>query len=363
MNKATEQVTNAVAGTSKSFSAATSRPVASAAVMIWMSLAIFALAKSVVTLLTEIGAANPIDGRNPISFCNVLFVGNIIAALSLFVLHRKDWTKANFKRLSFNDWAGILVMGVLAGALAPALGFLALENTTVSNVVFLGRIEPIVFMVLATVFLNDRPDGWGIAGSAISFAGVLAILYLSGVESGGLMFGKGEVYALMTALALALGTLLSKVWLKSVPFGIFAVLRMVVGAIIYFLWAYHFFGPIHFADVLAPIVWQWMLLYGIVIVAGGQTLFLLGVRNARGQDVALAQSFSPIAAVIFAFLLLGEVPGPAIVTGGPIILAGIFIAQAGGWYEKRLERQRSEAKRLTSSEMMEIEARETFRGV
>lgn len=334
-----------------------------AAIMVWASLAIFALAKSVVTLLTEIGAANLIDGRNPISFCNVLFVGNIIAAVTLFALHRKDWTSENFKRLRFGDWLGILVMGVLAGALAPALGFLALESTSVSNVVFLGRIEPIVFMVLATLFLNDRPDGWGIAGSAVSFSGVALIIYLNGLEQGGLMLGKGEVYALLTAVTLALGTLLSKAWLKSVPFGIFAVLRMVVGAVIYFFWAYHFFGPVHFADVLAPVVWQWMLLYGMVIVAGGQTLFLLGVRNARGQDVALAQSFSPLAAVIFAFLLLGEVPGMPILVGGTIILAGIFLAQAGGWYQRRLERQRSQSKRLTSSEIMEIEARETFRGV
>lgn len=363
MIESNEKASGTAASATKSARAAAGRPVARAAVMVWIALAIFALAKSVVTLLTEIGAANPIDGRNPISFCNVLFVGNIIAAFALFGLHRKDWTKENFKRLGPKDWAGILVMGVLAGALAPALGFLALENTTVSNVVFLGRIEPIVFMVLATVFLNDRPDAWGIAGSALSFAGVLTILYFNGVDAGGLMFGKGEIYALLTALTLALGTLLSKVWLKSVPFGIFAVLRMVVGAIIYFFWAYHFFGPVHFGDVLAPVVWQWMLLYGIVIVAGGQTLFLLGIRHARGQDVALAQSFSPIAAVIFAFILLGEVPGTSILIGGTIILAGIFLAQAGGWYQRRLERQRSEAKRLTSSEMMEIEARETFRGV
>ena len=67
-----------------------------------------------------------------------------------------------------------------------------------------------------------------------------------------------------------------------------------------------------------------------MIVAGGQTLFLLGVRNARGQDVALAQSFSPIAAVTFAFLILGEVPGNPVPIGGSIILLGIFVAQAAG---------------------------------
>ncbi|MDX2289200.1 MAG: DMT family transporter [Hyphomicrobiaceae bacterium] len=334
-----------------------------AALMVWVSLGIFALAKSVVALLTQIGAANPIDGRNPISFCNVLLVGNLIAAATLYALHHKDWTRENFARLTARDWIGILIMGVLAGALAPALAFLALENTTVSNVVFLGRIEPLVFMILAAVVLSDRPDRWSIVGSAISFVGVALILYLSGLESGGFMLGRGEVYALLAAVALAAGTLLSKIFLKSVPFGIFAVLRMLIGAVIYFFWAYYFFGPVHFADVFEPVLWQWMLVYGAIIVAGGQTLFLLGVRNARGQDVALAQSFSPIAAVIFAYLLLGEVPGWPIVIGGSVILLGIFIAQAGAWYARKLKEQRESIKRLTHSEVMEVEGREGFKGV
>lgn len=334
-----------------------------AAVMVWLALAIFALAKSVVVVLTGIGAANLIDGRNPISFCNVLFAGNLVAAVTFFVLHRKDWTAENFRKLTRSDWGGILIMGVLAGFAAPALGFLALAHTSVTNVVFLGRIEPIVFMVLAASVLKDRPDKWSATGAAVSFAGVVLIIYLITRDMGGFTLGIGEIYALLTAATLASGTLLSKMWLKSVPFGIFAVTRVMFGAVLYFSWAYYLYGPGHFVDLSAPIVWKWMLLYGAVIVAGGQTLFLLGVRNARGQDVALAQSFSPIAAVTFAFLILGEVPGNPVLIGGSIILLGIFVAQAGGWYSRRLEKQRRESKRLSNSEIMEIEGRETFRGV
>ena len=37
------------------------------------AIAIFGAANAVTRKITEIGAANLIDGRNPISFCNVLF--------------------------------------------------------------------------------------------------------------------------------------------------------------------------------------------------------------------------------------------------------------------------------------------------
>ena len=42
---------------------------------------IFAAGSPVTRKLIEIGANNLVDGRNPISFCNVLFVGNLCALL------------------------------------------------------------------------------------------------------------------------------------------------------------------------------------------------------------------------------------------------------------------------------------------
>ena len=325
--------------------------------MVWSALALFALAKSVIHILTEIGAANPVDGRNPISFCNVLFVGNVIAATTLFFIHRKDWTREKFANLSRGDWISILVMGVMSGALAPTFGFLALENTSVSNVVFLGRVEPVLFMVLATLILKDRPDGWAIFGSAVSAVGVGVILYLEGLKSGGFSLGTGELFAILTGVTLACGTVISKIRLNTIPFGIFAVLRMVIGAVFYFTWANYWFGPEHFIDVASPLLWQWMLLYGAVIVAGGQMLFLKGIGNSRGQDVSIAASFSPLLAVAFAYVLLDEVPNTPVIIGGTIICIGIFGAQIGSWYSRRRK------ERLQNSDVIEMEGRVTFRGV
>ena len=327
------------------------------ALMVWGALALFALAKSVVHLMTQIGAASPVEGRNPISFCNVLFVGNLVAAITLFFIHRNDWTRQKFASLSRADWLSIFVMGIMSGALAPTFGFLALESTSVSNVVFLGRVEPILFMILSTVILKDRPDAWAILGAAISAIGVGVILYLHGMESGGFMLGKGEIFAILTGVTLASGTIISKVRLKTIPFGIFAVLRMVIGAVFYFCWAYYWFGPKHFLDVASPLLWQLMLVYGAIIVAGGQFLFLKGIANSRSQDVSLAATFSPLIAVAFAYLLLGEVPGRPLIFGGAIICFGIFLAQFGAWYSRR------QKTRMENAEIIEMEGRLTFRGV
>ena len=57
---------------------------------LWIAILIFAAAASVVARLVEIGEANLIDGRNPISFCNLLFAGNLVAALTLLALYHRD---------------------------------------------------------------------------------------------------------------------------------------------------------------------------------------------------------------------------------------------------------------------------------
>src|SRR4028119_1050934 len=69
---------------------------------------IFAAANSVTRKLTEIGVQNLIDGRNPISFCNVLFVGNLCALSALILIYRQQWTVQSLKQLRWTDWLGLV---------------------------------------------------------------------------------------------------------------------------------------------------------------------------------------------------------------------------------------------------------------
>jgi hypothetical protein len=61
---------------------------------------VFATANSITRQLSNIGERNLIDARNPISLCNVLFVGNLCALIALIVLYRKQWNIQSLKQLS-----------------------------------------------------------------------------------------------------------------------------------------------------------------------------------------------------------------------------------------------------------------------
>src|SRR5919202_4402254 len=143
-----------------------------------LAIIIFAASSSVVRKLTEIGAQHLIDGRNPISFCNILFAGNICALCLLIFIYRKQWNAQNLKHLSRTDWLGLSGVAILEGALAPALIFTALSLTMVNNVVLIGRVEPPLTLALSILLLRERVNRWVVIGAVASFIGVVLTILL-----------------------------------------------------------------------------------------------------------------------------------------------------------------------------------------
>lgn len=317
---------------------------------------IFAAGSPVTRKLIEIGANNLVDGRNPISFCNVLFVGNLCALIVLLLIYGKDLSRSALKKLSLSDWFGVVGVAILAGALAPGLIFSALDITMVNNVVLISRIEPPIVLALSVFLLKERVNVWIVAGAVISFIGVVLTIVLQEPENVQNMMmevvesqiGLGEFMAAGGAIALAIATIISKVKLKAIPLSIFNIFRTAIGTIVFFVVVIGLFGPSHFTDVFSPFLWQWMLFYSLVIVVGGQLSWFQGLKTTGAADVSLASSFSPIAGILSAYLLLGEAPTMAQYIGGTVIMIGIVLNQVG---VKKLAAEKEEMPKVTEKEM------------
>ncbi|MEM8839297.1 MAG: DMT family transporter [Pseudomonadota bacterium] len=324
---------------------------------VWLAIIIFASANSIVLLIIDVGAANPVHGRNPINFCNVLFAGNVCACLTMIGLYRKEWTRENLSKLSKGDWASLVFLATITGALVPSLLFLALSNTGVTNTILVGRIEPLFLIALSVLFLREKASIWPTLGAAVCFFGVLLTFFL---ESGsdGLAIGRGELQAAAAAALTAVSTIIAKVRLKNISLGIFTVVRTGLGSIIFLIATIYLLGLEHFADLGSALLWQWMVFYGAVIVVGGQFFWFAGIKGAKTADVSVASSFTPIAGVIFAYLLIGEEPSNAVLIGGVIIILGIAVGQIGV-FKDRLP----VFKKPTAKTLIEREREVTFKGV
>ncbi|NJN58328.1 MAG: DMT family transporter [Leptolyngbyaceae cyanobacterium SL_5_9] len=304
-------------------------------VYLLLAVLIFGSASAVTRKLTELGMQYLIDGRNPISFCNVLFVGNLCALALLGVIYHHQWRVRLLRQLTWKQWLALVTVAVLGAAIAPTLIFTALSLTMVNNVILIGRIEPPLILILSIWLLQERVNGWVIAGAIISFIGVALTILLQPPGSDriamgmGINLGRGELLTAIAAIALAISTVISKVSLKQIPLGFFSSFRMLVGTIVFFVATIVLYTPAHFMDVTAPVLWQWMLLYSAVIVVGGQLCWFSGLQQSTSSEISLASTFNPIAGILAAYLILGEVPTVAQYIGGGVVLCGIVLNQVG----------------------------------
>lgn len=302
----------------------------------WIAVVIYAASNSIVTQLVDIGAMNPVgNGRNAITYSNLLLLGSLLSVVPMAVLFRKDLTRCNIQRLKPRDWRVMTLSAFLSSALTPGLFFFALANTTVTNVVLISRIEPPLFLLAAWVLLNERFSPRTMIAGLVALTG--AVVMISMNESGGMMgLGIGEWAAAAATLSYIASTLVTRKGLQDVPMGIFSVYRTIVGAGIYFVLAILIFGPDTFRDLLSPVLWSWIWVYAGVVIVFGQIAWNLALKHASSSDLALATSFSPLAAILIAMLLLGENPGAGLVPGAILISIAIFIGRMTGQRDSRL---------------------------
>ncbi len=299
-------------------------------IYLWIAVLIFGASNSITRKLTQIGEQHWINGHNPISFCNVLLVGNLCALLVFSLIYGHQLKRS--RQLSRQDWIALTLVSVLSGAIAPGLIFQALSFTSVNTVILIGRLEPPLVLLFSVWWLKMRVNRWEVLGAIVSFFGVFLTIVLqpNGLQIAG-QSGLGESFVAIAALCLAISTVISKSQLTRVPIGIFSVYRTGLSTIVFYAIASIAYGQDHFIDAFSPILWQWMLLYGSVIVVLGQLSWMRGLARSRLADAAIAGSFAPIAGIAAAFWILDEIPTTAQVIGGCVILAGVFSSQIGIW--------------------------------
>ena len=205
------------------------------------------------------------------------------------------------------------------------------------NIVLVGQIAPILTLALGIFFLGSPVNLWTISGSLVSFGGIALTIFLGnsgqGIAMPGFRIGLGEIFVLIASVINATNNVISRLQLQSIPLGIFTIYSNILGTIIFFLLANILYGPNHFAEVFSPFLWQWMIVYALVIVVLGKLCWLAGLKKASATELNVASLLNPILAIIMAYLILGEVPTAAQYIGGSLLLVGVILSFIGNLYQ------------------------------
>lgn len=209
------------------------------------------------------------------------------------------------------------VPGGLFLATNVAFYFTALKNTSVANATFIGALQPILVLILATRILGERLTRVQLAWMALALAGVASVVLGSGGFAG---VRLGDLLAVGALLAWAGYWLASKrvrARLTTVEYmtGLFLVASLAVTPVVLTATG----GQI---GVARSLDWLWIGLLGLVPGAGH---FLFNWAHGQVPAIisSLVQASMPVVATAAAFVILSEPVAAVQVAGGVFAVLAI----------------------------------------
>ncbi|MGP9652057.1 EamA family transporter [Glutamicibacter sp. AOP38-B1-38] len=259
----------------------------------------------------------------------------LVLAVPALLAMRGRWT------LLRTNWVSILLFGFFGVGACQLCYFLAVERLDVGVALLLEYLAPVLIVLVLWMRHKKRPSAATIGGTMLALAGLVAVLDLNGASSLdpiGILWGLGAavgltVYFFVSArvdgalppiILSAGGMLVGALSLALV--GLFGILPMRAE-----------FGSGSFAGMQVP--W-WVALLGLILIA---TVFsyTTGVMAARalGSKVASFISLTEVLfAVLWAWLLLSELPGTIQLFGGLLIVLGVVLVRIDELRSARIRR-------------------------
>lgn len=254
-------------------------------------------------------------------------IGALTLALPAALAMRGRW------HLLRKGWPTMLLFGVIAVAGCQLAYFLAVERLSVAVALLLEYCGVILVVLWLWLRHGQRPKPLTIMGTAIAVAGLVLILDVFGavqVDPLGVMWGLLAAAGLATyfvvsadsspdmpPLALAAGGL---------TIGTLALLLAGAVGLVQLEWNT---SPVLLAGVMVP--W-WLDIAALGIVAASFA-YLSGIAGTRrlGSKLASFVGLSEVLfAVLWAWLLLAEMPGTIQLIGGVLLLAGVAVVRLDG---------------------------------
>ncbi|WP_110925535.1 DMT family transporter [Planococcus massiliensis] len=215
----------------------------------------------------------------------------------------------------------LALMGITGVAFFNILQFLALEQTSASNVGLISTLNMLSIALFSVIFLKERLNPFQMAAMAFSFFGVLLVLtkgQLNLLLS--LQFNKGDLYMLAAVGIWGIYSVLSK-WAMAYTSAAMATLYSGIFGLAFLLP----FNAADFAITNINASFVYSILYtGVISTVLCFVLWNLGVQKLGATTSGLFLNFNPVFTAILAFFVLGEKMTGIQILGSLIVISGCY---------------------------------------
>ena len=234
--------------------------------------------------------------------------------------------------ISRHEIRSMLVLGVLF-SVQLAMMNIGQDLTSAGHGIALNSTMPIWTATIATILIpSERLSRWQIAAMALSYLGVLAVVFGdTGISAEGVTV-FGDVLSLAAAMLLGYRIILISNFAQRVSEGKLMLGQLAIGFLLLLVGSYLFEAPEYTG---ASRFWFALCYQGIVIAGIGFLGNAWLVKRYLPSSIAFFYFIQPVAGVTLAWLVLGEEPGRGLIAGVALVCVG---ALAYSWDSYRRAR-------------------------
>lgn len=253
-------------------------------------------------------------------------IGAAVLAVPTLLALRGQW------KLLRHGAGPLLVYGVVAVAGCQLSYFYAIERLEVSVALLIEYTAPVAVVVWMWLRHGHRPVALTVAGAGVAACGLALVL---DIGSGASLDVVGVLWALGAMAGVATYFVMSADEGTGLPPLVLAGGGLVVGTVVLCLAG--LVGivpmtagttPVTFATGAVP-WWVPVLGLGVVTAAVAYTTGVAAGRRLGSRVASFVGLLEVVAAILFALLLLNEVPAIVQLVGGVLILAGVVLVRSG----------------------------------
>lgn len=229
------------------------------------------------------------------------------------------------------DVPRLVALGVLGNVIYQMCFILGIDATLAGNASLILATSPVWTVLLSAYLGHEEPAGLVFVGSGLTLAGMGLVVVGGGsalgwgwdtVRGDALMIGAALLWALYTVGSARLVRKYGAIRVTAWTLWVGTPLLVLAGA--------PALGATPWGEIPAW-VWAGVAYAGVLSVGVAYLLWYRGVQRLGNSRTAVYSNLVPVAALVTAWLWLGEVPAPLQLGGAGVILGGIYLARWGAF--------------------------------
>ncbi|QCQ16061.1 EamA family transporter [Microbacterium sp. RG1] len=227
------------------------------------------------------------------------------------------------------QWPLIVGFGLTGVAGCQIFYFAAMQRMPVAVALLVQYLAPVLLVLLAWVRTRRAPSRLVLTGSAVAILALVLVVDIAGARFDLL----GTIFALGAAVCVGAYFLLSERTGEELPPLALAAGGLIVGAALMAALCATGLLPFSAPDVSVVLAgfelpaWVAIGWVGAVATTLGYSLGVIAVPMLGSRVASFVGLSEVLFALLFAWLLLGEAPGPVQIVGGAVLIVGVVLVR------------------------------------